>query len=372
MTDNALVQKKSNPLQKQIFMLSVFLSLFSFQANPASNANILSNSIETTPSLSRNLSTFLIDLSGSVDHEVVVRGFEGIRQNLAYIYEGADVEKNLPAATYYRWIPIRGAEASSVDLPIFIEDDDVALWSAARRVTGKANQIQVLEKIRETNGLWSRLMSSNSLDMAQCQKAAFDYLQSPGLSGAKFQRLNKDICNTALKVRARVKQVIDNIEAYTKPIPSPNGDTKPTTRFYTTGTDIFGTITKLENVARNSTYLNRFKEVRLVFISDMIHNTDALNLKKALVKKNVQEGCQLASERAGGQSGFEKSRFRITIFGLGEVKERVTESTASSEQLYPVLRNYWDCFWRAKGLKIPDAEFKKLSAFEDQIKGVAR
>ena len=348
--------------------------LFSIQANSISSANILSNSIEKNPTLSRNLSTFLIDLSGSVDHEVVVRGFESIRQNLAYIYEGADVEKNLPAASYYRWIPIRGAEATSADLPIFTEDDDVALWAAARRIKGKGNQLQVLKKIRETNGLWGRLMGSKSLDMAQCQRAAFAYLKSPGLSGLTFQRLNTDICNTALKVRARVKQVIDNIKAYTEPklVTLPSGDTKLTTERKTTGTDIFGTISKLENVSRNSSYLNRFKEIRLVFISDMLHSTDAFNLKKTLTGKNPSEGCQLATERAGMQSGFNAAKFRITIYGLGEVKERRSVSTESSEKLYPVLRNFWDCFWSSKDLDIPDAEFKKLSTFEDQIKGASR
>ena len=354
--------------REKLSLILVFVFLFSTQTNSTSSANFLSNSIEKTPALSRNLSTFLIDLSGSVDHAVVVRGFESIRQNLAYIYEGADVEKNLPAASYYRWIPIRGAEATSADLPIFTEDDDVALWAAARRVKGKANQLQVLKKIRETNGLWSRLMSSNSLNMAQCQSAAFAYLKSAGLSGLTFQRLNIDVCNTALKVRARVKQVIDNIKAYTEPklVTLPSGNTKLTTERKTTGTDIFGTISKLENLSRNSSYLNRFKEVRLVFISDMLHHTDAVKLKKLLAAKNASEGCRLANERAGIQSGFEAARFRITIYGLGEVKERKKASTKSSEELYPVLRNFWDCFWSSKGLDIPDAEFKKLSTFEDQ------
>ncbi len=366
--------KKPYLSREKLSILIVLVFLFSLQANSVSNANFLSNSIEKTPSLSRNLSTFLIDLSGSVDHEVVVRGFESIRQNLAYIYEGADAEKNLPAASYYRWIPIRGAEATSADLPIFTEDDDVALWAAVRRIKGKGNQLYVLKKLRETNGLWSRLMSSRSLDMAQCQRAAFTFLQSPGLSGVTFQRLNSDICSTALKVRSRVKQVIDNIKAYTEPtlVTLPSGATKLTTERKTTGTDIFGTIGKLENVSRNSSYLNRFEEVRLVFISDMLHNTDALNLKKALAGKSISEGCQLANELAGTQSGFNPAKFSITIYGLGEVKERMTSSTESSEKLYPVLRNFWDCFWSAKRLNIPDAEFKKLSTFGDQIKGDSR
>ncbi len=351
--------------REKLSILIVFVFLFSLQANSVSNANILSNSIEKNPTLSRSLSIFLIDLSGSVDHEVVIRGFDSIRQNLAYIYEGADAEKNLPATSYYRWIPIRGAEANSADLPIFTEDDDVALWAAARRIKGKGNQLQVLKKIRETNGLWSRLMSSQSLDATQCQREAFNYLKSPGLSGVTFQRLNSDICNVALKVRGRVKQVVDNIVAYTKPklVTASDGKTSFSTEIKTTGTDIFGTVSKLENVSRNSTYLNRFKEIRIVFISDMLHNTDAFNLRKALVGQDESQGCQLANEKAGAQSGFNKSKFRVTIYGLGEVREKKTQSTEVSEKLYPVLRNFWDCFWSAKDLNIPDAEFRKLSSF---------
>ena len=98
----------------------------------------------------------------------------------------------------------------------------------------------------------------------------------------------------------------------------------------------------------------------------MLHHTDAVKLKKLLAAKNASEGCSLAKERAGIQSGFEAARFRITIYGLVEVKERKKASTKSSEKLYPVLRNFWDCFWSSKGLDIPDAEFKKLSTFEDQ------
>ena len=104
----------------------------------------------------------------------------------------------------------------------------------------------------------------------------------------------------------------------------------------------------------------------------MLHNTDAFDLRKQLAGKNSNDGCQLAIERAGVQSGFKSPKFYITIYGLGEVKESKTTSTEASEKLYPVLRRFWDCFWSSKGLAIPDAEFKKLSSFEDDSKGASR
>lgn len=308
----------------RVSILLLFVFLFSFQLISPMNANFLDNSIEKTPPFSKKLSIFLIDLSGSVDHEVVIKGFETIRGNLAYVYDGSDVERKVPADSYFRWIPIRGAEADSGDLPIFTEEDDQAIWAAARRIKGKANQLQVIKTIRETNGLWSRLMSEKSLDVERCEKISFRALQSPGLSGRAFQRLNTDICDTALSVRARVKQIIDNIKAFTEPkaVTSPEGKTSFTTDRNTTGTDIFGTINKLERVSRNSTYLNQFKEVKLVFISDMLHNTDNINLRKELAGKKVPEGCELANKQSELASGFNPTKFRVTIYGLGEVKRK--------------------------------------------------
>lgn len=342
--------------------------LVSSQAISSSYANILSNSIEKTPTFSRNLEIFFIDLSGSVDYQVVTKGFENIRRNLAYIYEGSDVEKNLPANSYYRWIPIRGAEAMSADLPIFTDEDDLALWTAARKIKGKGNQVQVLRRLRETNGLWSRLMTAQNLDSRQCQIVAYNYLQSPGLSGTSFQRLNSEICSTALKVRARVKQVIDNIESYTKPVvvSGENGKTFTTTQRKTSGTDLFGTINKLENVARNSSFLSEFNVIRLVFVSDMLHNTDAINLRKTLTGKSLSESCQIAGDLAGNRNGFDSSKFFPTVYGLGEVREKKKSSTKAMEKRRPVLREFWDCYFKAKGLPIPDAEFRKLSTFTDR------
>lgn len=351
------------------FWLSTVTALMLLiQGSATSHANFLNNSIDKTPPLSKNLELFFIDLSGSVDYQVVTKGFDNIRQNLAYIYEGADPEKGKSAVSYYRWIPIRGAEANSSDLPIFTEEDDAALWLAAKKIRGKANQLQVLTRLRESNGLWSRLMLAQDLNFAQCQRASFYYLRSPGLSGGAFQRLNSEICSIALRVRARVKQVIDNIESYTKPIimTTSNGETIIRTERRTTGTDIFGTVNKFENLARNSTTLKRFEEIKLVFVSDMLHNTDSINLRKTLKNMSPTQSCQLANERAGANSGFDSKKYFPTIYGLGEVREKKNGSTKAMEMRYPVLKEFWDCFWAKKGLNIPDAEFRKLNTFQNK------
>jgi hypothetical protein len=352
-------------LKSWVYKLPILILIISLQTAAVSHASFLSNSIDRKPVLSKNLSFFLIDLSGSIDYEVLVRGVQNLRQNLAYVYDAADLKKKKPAATYYRWIPIRGAEANSADIPIFTEVDDVALWTAAYKIKGKTNQEYVLRKLREPNGLWGRLMIVSKLDMTLCTRTAYNYLRNPGLSGASFQRLNQDICTTALTVRARINQIIANVEAFTKPVIniSKDGGTSYKTSKATTGTDIFGTINKLENTARNSQILNSFRQIRLIFVSDMLHNTDNINLRKYLAGKSTSEACNATKEFSQQQNGFQGTKYRVTIYGLGEVKEKKNKSTANREKLYPVLREFWDCYWKGKNLDIPDSDFQQLNAF---------
>ena len=127
---------------------------------PSYGDSFFSNTIDKSPVFSKELSVYLLDLSGSVDGEIVKSGFENIRANVANVYISADAKKGIPAASYYQWIPIRGSEANSTSLPLFTEEDDAALWSSARAVKGKSNQLLVLNKLRERNGLWSQLMNS--------------------------------------------------------------------------------------------------------------------------------------------------------------------------------------------------------------------
>jgi len=319
---------------------------------PSYGDSFFSNTIDKSPVFSKELSVYLLDLSGSVDGEIVKSGFENIRANVANVYISADAKKGIPAASYYQWIPIRGSEANSTSLPLFTEEDDAALWSSARAVKGKSNQLLVLSKLRERNGLWSQLMNYQGLSAANCISVAYQALRNPGLSGNSFQSLNANVCTIALRVRSRFSMVQANLEAFT--------GAKPTKK--TTGTDVLGTIRKLEDVARNSTSLARYKKVRLIFVSDMIHQTALVDLKKELAAKSAEYGC-VFSKQYSKTSGFNKSLFEITIYGLGEQRGKSGSAAAANEKLYPPLREFWDCFWTQKGLKLPKSEFRTLSSF---------
>ena len=324
---------KRKPLRNLVVMVvAVILVTTPVSANADS---FFSNTIDKSPVFSKELSVYLLDLSGSVDHDIVKSGFENLRANVANVFIVSDAKKRIPAASYYQWIPIRGSEANSSSLPLFTEEDDAALWSSARAIKGKSNQLLVLAKLRERNGLWSQLMNYQGLSAANCMTVAYQALRNPGLSGNAFKSLNTNVCTIALKVRARFTMVQANIEAFT-------GE-KPTKK--TTGTDVLGTIRKLEDVARNATSLARYKKVRLIFVSDMIHQTALVDLKKELAGKSPAYACAFSMEYSSSTSGFKKSLFKITIYGLGEQKEKNGRANASNEKLYPPLREFWDCFW---------------------------
>jgi hypothetical protein len=259
----------------------------------------------------------------------------------------------VPAASYYQWIPIRGSEENSASLSLFTEEDDAAIWASARAIKGKKNQLLILSKLRERNGLWSKLMNYQGLSLANCTSIAYQALRSPGLSGNAFKNLNANICSVALRVLARFSKVEANIEAFT----GGNRTLK------TTGTDLLGTIRKLEDISRNSPSLARYKKVRLIFVSDMIHNTGLVNLKTELAGLSTSDACELSKTYSSSTSGFKKSLFDITIYGLGEKREKRGSASVANEKLYPTLRAFWDCFWTQKGLDLPESEFRTLDSF---------
>jgi hypothetical protein len=329
--------------------------LLAYTPNPSYSNTFFSNSIDKSPVFSKELSVYLLDLSGSVDGEIVKRGFENVRANVANVYVSSDVEKGMPAASYYQWIPIRGSEANSASLNLFTEEDDAAIWASARAIKGKSNQLLVLSKLRERNGLWSQLMNYQRLSAANCMSIAYQALKNPGLSGNAFKNLNTSVCSVALRVRARFSKLEANIEAFT--------GANPTMK--TTGTDLLGTIRKLEDVSRNSSTLGRYKKIRLIFVSDMIHNTGLVNLKTELAGLSSLDACQLSKNYSSTTSGFKKSLFNITIYGLGEQREKRGSVSVANEKLYPLLREFWDCFWIQKGLKLPESEFRRLGSFAE-------
>lgn len=342
---------RSNQL-REVSIMVVSALLLSTPIN-AYGDSFFSNTIDKSPVFSKELSVYLLDLSGSVDGEIVMAGFESVKSNIANVYVTSEAKKGIPASSYYQWIPIRGSEANSSSLPLFTEEDDAALWSSARAIKGKSNQYLVLTKLRERNGLWSQLMNYQGLSAKNCMSVAYQALRNPGLSGNSFQSLNANVCTIALRVRARFDMVKANIEAFTGENPTKK----------TTGTDVLGTIRKLEDVARNSTSLQRYQLVHLNFVSDMIHQTALVDLKKELVGKSPAYACASGMEYSSSISGFKKSLFKITIYGLGEQKENNGRANASNEKLYPPLRKFWDCFWTKKGLELPTSEFKSLSSF---------
>lgn len=335
------------------FLVVVLAALLTTVPSVAHGDSFFSNTIDKSPVFSKELSVYLLDLSGSVDGEIVMSGFENIRTNVANVYISSDAKKGIPAASYYQWIPIRGSEANSTSLPLFTEEDDAALWSSARAIKGKSNQLLVLGKLRERNGLWSRLMNYQGLSAANCMSVAYQALRNPGLSGNSFKSLNANVCTIALKVRSRFSMVQANLEAFTGENPTKK----------TTGTDVLGTIRKLEDVARNSSSLARYKKVRLIFVSDMIHQTGLVDLKTKLAGLSPSDACALGSNYSSTPSGFKKSLFDITIYGLGEQRGKSGSAAAANEKLYPPLRGFWDCFWTQKGLKLPEAEFRTLTSF---------
>ena len=84
--------------------------------------------------------------------------------------------------------------------------------------------------------------------------------------------MNTNGCAVALKVRSRFSMLQANIEAFTGEKPKKK----------TTGTDVLGTIKKLEDVSRNANCLSRYNSVRLIFVSDMIHQTNTADFKTKL------------------------------------------------------------------------------------------
>ena len=335
------------------YFSTMVIALSAINPIEAHGDSFFSNTIDKSPVFSKELSVYLLDLSGSVDGGIVRAGFENVKANVANVYISSDAKKGIPAASYYQWIPIRGSEANSASLPLFTEEDDAALWSSVKAIKGKSNQLLVLSKLRERNGLWSQLMNYQGLSAANCMSVAYQALRNPGLSGNSFKSLNANVCTIALRVRDRFSMVQANLEAFT-------GE-KPTKK--TTGTDVLGTIRKLEDVARNATSLARYKKVRLIFVSDMIHQTALVDLKSKLVGLSPSDACALSNTYSSTTSGFKKSLFDITIYGLGEQKGKSGSAAAANERLYPPLREFWDCFWTQKGLKLPESEFRTLSSF---------
>ena len=345
------ILKTFRTIKSKCAMIS-FIVLAAIIVPPAHGAS----SIDDYPTQSKNLVIYFVDLSGSVDNSIVQAGLSEVRKLVASTYFASDAERKVPADFYSEWIPIQGAEASSPRIPLFTYQDDSELWAAAKTIKGKKNQILVLNKIWKQGGLWSRLLSTNGLNSTSCFNSAAQTLRSPGVSGVALSNLSKRICSIALRINNRFYKLSENVEAFTageKPVRTTNGS------------DVLGSIRKLENTARNSIELNNYAKVNLTFVSDMIHLTSTLNMEKELVNLSREAACAFGRQKGNELSGFNKGIFNVTIYGLGEKAERGASKSSRSrnEILYEPLREFWDCFWTAKGIDLPDSDIKSLSSF---------
>lgn len=286
----------------------------------------------------------------------MLAGLDNVKTSVANIYSASDAERKIPAESYYEWIPIQGAEANSSRIPLFNSFDDKALWTAVVKIKGKTNQLLVLKKIQQQGGLWSNLVTNNRVNKSNCTAGVAKILLSPGVSGNALGALSREVCSVALRVRSRFDMVTKNVEAFT----GANQTRK------TKGTDLLGAIRKLENIARNSQELGNYTNVQLIFVSDMIHQTSILNMEKELLNLSSETACSAGTQRGSESSGFDAETFRVTIYGLGERAEGKKSSKSSrdkNEILQKPLREFWDCFWLAKKLGLPDSDFKQLSTF---------
>lgn len=337
-----------------LFFLFIFVSA---QVQPANSQSILDNSIDKYPAIAKNLSIYFIDLSGSVDHNIVLSGLNNVKSNVANTYAASDAEQGIPADSYYEWIPIQGAEANSSRIPLFNQNDDYTLWTAVTKIKGKKNQLLVIRKLWQQGGLWSQLITQNGINTSNCSAGVAKILISPGVSGIALSNLSKDVCAIALRVRSRFEMVTKNVQAFT----GTNSFKK------TKGTDLLGTIRKLETISRNSAQLGNYENVQLIFVSDMIHQTSTLNMEKELLNLSREKACDFGRQKGNESMGFNSELFRVTIYGLGEKAEGKKTSKNSRNQneiLYEPLLAFWDCFWIAKKLDLPDSEFRSISTFK--------
>ena len=75
-------------LVPQGLSVTLFLALLlSTNSLSISSANIFSNKIEANPKTSRKIEIMLIDLSRSVDKDVVIEGLKSVRSKISNVYD---------------------------------------------------------------------------------------------------------------------------------------------------------------------------------------------------------------------------------------------------------------------------------------------
>ncbi len=325
----------------------LFIALFSALILGASSlsissANIFSNKVEANPEISRNIEIMLIDLSRSVDKNVVIEGLKSVRSNISDVYEKSQGKYNSPASSYYAWLPILGQNDKKDIYTLFSVRDDKNVWNIVRNtVGGRDNQISTLEKIRTEGGIWGKLISAPSLKT--CLGAVTARLNTPGLFGSALSNLSKGICEQAIKTRNQIYLLNKTVDNYLSGTQSNSG-----------GSDILGAIERVDDEMFSS--LKDYKKIKLVFVSDGVNNTPSYALRKLLLEPGAN-ACSLGRAAVQTKNSYSASKVSVKMYGIGEGRGKV--SGEGNDSLRPALKEYWTCFWDAKGSIKP--EFGQLN-----------
>ena len=335
-------QQEINFIRQEVCLSRVFIFfavIISLILSPLNaSANILSNKVEANPRFSKNIKIYLVDLSRSVEKETVLTGLESIREQIANVYGD---QYSSPALSYYFWVPVRGVNDRKFFEPIFNAEIDKSLWVSVRsQVGGRANQINVLEKLRTQGGLWSRLISSSSIN--GCANFVMSQLSAPGLFGKSLANVSRDVCNQATRTRNGYAKMKSGVESYL------SGQNKTSG-----GSDILGAIAKLDDEINRKSGLASYSKIELIFVSDGLHSTPALNLKRSLLS-SPGSSCNLGRNSASSIK-YDPRRVSVRMYGIGEGRSTIT---ADTEALRAPLREFWQCFWGDKG--IDKLEFGQL------------
>ena len=313
------------------------VAVFCISQTSNSNANILSNKVETQPILSKSIELYLIDLSKSVKKETVIDGLKSIRTKIADVYGFMGESYRSPALSYYYWVPIRGVNDQKRFEPLFTAQIDGAIWASIRdQVGGRANQVKVLEKVRAQGGLWSRLITSQSLN--DCQTKVMGQLAAPGLFGKSLSKVSLDLCNFATQSRNNYANLSNGVNSYLSGKSVNRG-----------GSDIFGVISQVDDEVNRTSGLSNYSTIKIILVSDGIHNTPSFDLRKSLLS-NPLNACSIGKSYAKGIR-YSESKIKIKMYGLGEGR---SQSDTNAEALRVPLREFWECFWKQKGIANPE------------------
>jgi hypothetical protein len=307
------------------------------------NGNIFSNEIEAVPNFATSIDIYLIDLSQSVDKNVIKNGLAIIQSKIADAYQSSRGKYSTPAKAYFFWLPIRGVSDQKDFLPLFNSQIDKNIWIGVRNsVGGRTNQIQALEKIRSEAGVWSELIRAKNLN--GCVNFVAEKLSAPGLFGKSLLQTSKTLCVQAIYSRNNYQKMQKAVELYL------SGKVKNLG-----GSDILGAVARLDSEISSDASLGKYKKINLIFVTDGVHNTPALKLHKILPVQ-FDKACQLGQEKAKIGSKYDPARVSIKMYGIGEGR---SENAMNNEQLQIPLKEFWKCFWSKKG--IVKSDFAQLN-----------